>query len=104
MDMQAVLKWTPDQQKDRLNALEQIFGTPGWRIIVKWAIEDRAMAVEQSANAKTWDENRILLGNIQVYDDLITMQEGIMREYEVMAEEAEAEYHRNIIVDPATYE
>jgi len=88
MDMMEVLKWLPDAEKPRVAALEDMFGSPGWRIIQEWANDAKEAAVMRAANAQSWADNRIAYGQVLVYDDVVNMAERIMLEYATYADEA----------------
>ncbi len=92
MDMTELLKWLPEEAQQRLLQLETTFGSEGWKTVVGWAQEARDATILRGAQATSWEDNRIALGQSRVYDEVINMAERIFTEYANMADEAKTDF------------
>ena len=88
MDVMELLKWIPDDDKDRYLDYETTFGTPGWKHIVEWAAFQGENALIRAGTAESWEANRVAYGQGLVYNEVMNMAERILNEYENMAEQA----------------
>ncbi len=88
MDMMELIKWLPDNQKDRLLELEKTFSTPGWQYIMQWARDKSDDSILRAATATSWADNRIAIGNQQAYFQFANYAEAELLVYANMAEQA----------------
>ena len=91
MDAMELLKWMPDDSKDRFLAYEDVFGSAGWKQIVEWAAFQGEQAMIRAATAGKWEENRVAYGQGLVYNEIMNMADRVLNEYENIAETAKTD-------------
>ena len=82
----------PDSERQRFRDLEEMFGTRGWKHVVKDAqkqiYEYQAMALE----AKSWDEVNKLRGRAEQLNEIVMLEEitdSLLEDFEERLQEAE---------------
>ena len=95
MDMMEILQNLTDDQKDRFMKLESTLESDGWSLILEWADNQRKTSLKRATFAQTWEENRIAVGEAQVYNLLANFGEAVINEFQSLAaqnvEDAEAQ-------------
>lgn len=64
----------PPSDRERYMQLEKLFAQPGWKIVVKGALENIAIAMKQAAFAASWDQNRAAIGNMAAWQSIANME------------------------------
>lgn len=64
----------PAADREQYMKLEKLFAQPGWKIVIKGALENVATAFRQAAYASTWDQNRAAIGNMSAWQSIANME------------------------------
>lgn len=82
------LKHLTDEQKTRYMQLERLFAQPGWDLVEALAQELAMSAKDRAAFAKSWDANRIAVGQGYAYSHIASLRDNTEKEYEALASAA----------------
>ncbi|SRR6266404_1432602 len=84
MDLEA-LKYLSDEDKNRYMVLERLFSQPGWKLVTSLMEQLALEARDRAAFAKSWDENRIAIGQGYGYNMVASLQDSTEAEFEQKA-------------------
>ena len=84
-----------EKELDRFLKLQELFETPGWKLLQEYAQAQAFAALTAGAAAQSWEQNRVQYGMRLVWDDISNMDTRMMNEFEQLAlsnrEDSEAE-------------
>jgi hypothetical protein len=84
MDLDA-LKYLSDEDKNTYMILERLFSQPGWKLVVALAEKLSLEARDRAAFAKSWDDNRIAIGQGYAYNHIASFEDSTQAEFEQKA-------------------
>lgn len=90
--------------RERYMALEKLFASDGWKIVMALATNSAATALQRAAVASTWEENRMSLGNSLAWNAISNMEGSAEADFENQLETAEEEARVEAIIAEADYE
>ncbi len=85
------IKFLSDADKTRYMMYDRLFSTTGWAAVVALCTELAAQATNRAAFAKSWDDNRLAIGNGYAYTHIANLQDLTETEYQQKADAAKAE-------------
>lgn len=74
--------------RDRYMELERLFSSKGWKIVLAAAQDNANSAYAVGANASSWAENRVALGNRSAWQTIVNFEESTQTLYESKAAQA----------------
>lgn len=84
------IKFLSDEDKTRYMMYDRLFSTVGWAAVVALCTELASQATNRAAFAKTWDDNRLAIGNGYAYTHVANLQDLTEAEYQGKADAAKA--------------
>lgn len=75
-------------QRDRFMELERLFASKGWKIVKAMAEENARLAHDIAANASSWADNRVAVGNRSAWRMVVNLEEQTEALFEKEAAEA----------------
>lgn len=90
--------------RERYMELERLFASKGWKIVQKLAEENAQIAHNTGANASTWADNRVALGNKLAWMSIANFEKDTEAVYEQKAQQARAANEIQLISDEHEYE
>lgn len=75
-----------DDEKERYVKAETLFESEHWHVIKTMAEEQSEQALVRGANAQTWDDNRVALGQRLVWEYIATLNETYENEFSQQAD------------------
>ncbi len=85
VDTLDVLQHLQDHEKANFLALEDLFGSPGWKLIVKMAEQNCVDALTRAAYASSWEANRFANGQRDVWSQVVQMQDTTFAQFAALA-------------------
>jgi hypothetical protein len=82
------LRYLSAQDKERYSALEDMFHSSGWPLLVELCQKQAVEAHNRAANATSWEQNRLNLGLRMAYEHLATIETATYNEFVEIAESA----------------
>lgn len=77
------------EQRERYMELERLFASKGWRVVIKTAQTNMEAAHNAAANASSWADNRMAIGNRAAWQQIVNMEEQTEAIYESVAARAQ---------------
>lgn len=77
----------PDEHKDRLRALEQVFESDGWNWIKVWATVNAEERANRILGATSWDANRIETGARLAYTHMLNVEAEVEAQYQQLIDD-----------------
>jgi len=87
MDADQIQRLSPEQ-RGLYKQLEDVFGMPGWKIIVQWAAQNMQDQHNRAALATSWDANRLNVGAAAAFGRMVALRDAMETEYAALAEQA----------------
>lgn len=84
------IKFLSDEDKTRYMMYDRLFSTTGWAAVVSLCVELAAQATNRAAFAKSWDDNRLAIGNGYAYTHIANLQDLTETEYQQKADAAKS--------------
>lgn len=79
-----------DQQRERYNALEKLFESPGWKIIQEFAETSAQAQADRALAATDWPTNRTAIGARAAFIQVANLQQITEIEFSNLAAQAAA--------------
>lgn len=76
-----------DDEKHRYSIMTDLFNLPGWKHFVDTCNQHVTALTIAGSNAKSWEENRLLLGQRLAYEQVINVQQSLDDEFAELAHE-----------------
>ena len=93
-----------DEQQQRYMSLERLMESDGWPLIAEWAAAEAEAAKQRALNAQTWEENRIAVGQLFVFEQVAQLDEGIENEFRQLATSNVEDSSRREFIDEQVFE
>jgi hypothetical protein len=74
--------------RNRYMALEALFDSDGWKIVMALAHQSAAGALQRAALANSWAENRMAIGNSLAWNAIFQLQDATENDFLTMAASA----------------
>lgn len=99
-----LIKFLGNKDQERLRTLEAFFASPGWQIFFENAAEQYDMAKNMVLGAGSWPENRIAVGRMSAYGEILQLEAKTQQQFETMALDAKALSEQEAVDDELDYE
>lgn len=86
MDLEQ-LNYLTDQQKARYSQLENMFETPGWKLVEDFANRNAEEQYQRAASARDWNEHRLATGARAAFITIARLRDTTEVEFAQLAEE-----------------
>ena len=80
------MKWLGDEERDRFVKFQELFETAGWQLLSEFSHAKVTERMVAGANAKSWEENRLALGQRLAWAEIANAAQTFMSSFEQLAE------------------